>query len=110
MDADVFRAVADPTRRELLDLLQAGDHTVNELVGRFRISQPAISRHLRILRSAGLVRSRAVGRRRWYRLEAKPIEKVYEWSARYVSDPFGHVWRIRERSKSQPSKEPNSKT
>jgi DNA-binding transcriptional ArsR family regulator len=58
------------------------------------MSQPAISQHLRVLRAAGLVRDRREGRRRLYRLERKPIEKVYKWAARQLADPFGHVWAI----------------
>ena len=66
--ADVFRAVADPTRRALLDLLRESDRSVRELRGPFRMSQPAISQHLRILRRAGLVRARQVGRQRLYQI------------------------------------------
>ena len=81
--ADVFRAVADPTRRRLLDLLEAGERTVSELVARFRISQPAVSKHLRVLREVGLVRRRQRGRERVYSLEAQPLREVADWIAHY---------------------------
>jgi DNA-binding transcriptional ArsR family regulator len=99
----VFRAVADPTRRALLDLLLRREHSVNELRVRFRMSQPAISQHLRVLRRAGLVRARREGRRRMYRLEAKPIEDVYRWAAAYrvFFDPQGHAWAFREVKKQE---------
>ena len=94
---DVFRAVADPTRRALLDSLRADEQSVTSLVGRFRVSQPAISQHLRILRHAGLVRVRQVGRRRLYCLHARPLREVYDWASLYrnlFTDPSGHAGRI----------------
>lgn len=93
----VFRAVADPTRRALLDLLLQQEQSVNELRVRFRISQPAISQHLGVLRRAGLVATRRDGRRRLYRLQAKPIEQVYRWAGNYKAffDVAGHAWVIR---------------
>jgi DNA-binding transcriptional ArsR family regulator len=95
----VFRAVADPTRRALLDLLLEREHSVNELRVRFRISQPAISQHLGVLRRAGLVRARRDGRRRLYQLEAKPIAGVYLWAANFKTlfDPEGHAWLVRSK-------------
>src|ERR671929_696744 len=94
--SDAFRAVADPTRRAMLDLLREADRSVRELARPFRMSQPAISQHLRVLREAGLVRARQAGRQRLYRIDPKSIEAVYEWAARYkqLVDPFGHVWAL----------------
>ena len=80
---DVFRAISDPTRRALLDLLRISDRSVNELTEPFQMTQPAISQHLRVLRHAGLVRPRQVGRQRVYRLNAKPLREVRDWAARY---------------------------
>ena len=96
LSLDVFRAVADPTRRKLLDLLRTADRSVNELGKPFRMSQPAISQHLRILRKAGLVRARRSGPRRMYRLNPRPLARVQQWVERYaqVSDPSGHAWRL----------------
>lgn len=80
---DVFRAIADPTRRALLDLLRTSDRSVNELAAPFRMTQPAISQHLRVLRHAGLVEPRQVGRRRLYRLNARPLREVGAWASPY---------------------------
>jgi DNA-binding transcriptional ArsR family regulator len=79
----VFYAVADPTRRALLDLLSQGEGPVNFLAERFAMSRPAISQHLAILLRTRLVRSRRVGRQRWYRLQPKPLAQVYDWVAHY---------------------------
>jgi DNA-binding transcriptional ArsR family regulator len=78
-----FRALADPTRRALLDLLAGGERSVMELVGQFQVSQPAISQHLGLLREAGLVRERRSGRQRLYRLQAAPLADVYDWVGHY---------------------------
>src|SRR5258706_8377542 len=90
---DTFRAVADPTRRAMLDMLLDADRTVSELAEPFRMTQPAISQHLRILRDAGLVRRRHAGRQSFYRANSRPIGKVFDWAKRYqLTDPFGHGW------------------
>jgi len=81
--ADVFSAIGEPTRRRLLDLLGTGEQPVNRLAQPFRMTRPAISQHLRVLRHAGLVTVRCVGRERRYRLRAKPLEEVYDWVAHY---------------------------
>lgn len=81
---DVFTALADPTRRQVLDLLLARDRTAGELVEAFpTLSQPAISRHLRVLREAGLIRSRADAQRRIYSLAPEAFQDVTAWVARY---------------------------
>jgi len=79
----VYAALADPTRRRLLDLLRDGDRPVNDLVAEFRVSRPAISQHLRTLREAGLVKETRVGRERHYRLHAHALRNVQRWIARY---------------------------
>ncbi len=77
---DLFLAIADPTRRTLLQrLAEEGEKPVTELQKPFRISQPAVSKHLRCLRNAGLVRTRTKGRQRFYRLEAKRLRQVHTW-------------------------------
>jgi DNA-binding transcriptional ArsR family regulator len=78
-----FRALADPTRRALIDLLAEGERSVMDLVGRFAVSQPAISQHLGLLREAGLVTERRSGRQRLYRLRGEPLEQVYDWVGHY---------------------------
>ena len=79
----VFYAISDPTRRELLDLLAHRERSVNDLVGHFHVTQPAVSHHLRILREAGLVKQRQHGRQRLYRLHGRPLREVYDWIAHY---------------------------
>jgi len=80
---DVFRAVSDPTRREMLDLLRRGERTASELAEPFDMSQPAASQHLKVLREAGVVRVRKDGRQRIYRLDPAPLREVFEWSQYY---------------------------
>jgi DNA-binding transcriptional ArsR family regulator len=80
---NVFRAVADPTRRRVLQLLAEGDLSAGELLSPFTISQPALSKHLRILREAGLVNERRSGRRRIYSIEASPLRAVHDWVSHY---------------------------
>src|SRR5262249_57952386 len=75
--ADVFRAIADPTRRALLDRLRAGGRPVGELAADFRTSRPAISKHLRVLRQARLVREHREGRRRRHELTPAPPAHAY---------------------------------
>ncbi len=75
----VFRAIADPTRRQILGLLRGRAHTVNEIAGNFRSSRPAISKHLRLLRSVGLVETRREGTARICRLNAEPLRAVDAW-------------------------------
>src|SRR5262245_33275638 len=79
----VFRAIADPTRREILGLLRGGRQTVGELAGNFRTSRPAISKHLRMLRSAGLVVTHQNGTARICELNAKPLRAVNTWLRDY---------------------------
>lgn len=78
MDAP-FRAVADPSRRAILDLLAEGERAVSDLLAHFSFSQPALSKHLKVLRDAGLVTVRAVGRRRLYGLRGEGLRSVGEW-------------------------------
>jgi DNA-binding transcriptional ArsR family regulator len=82
-DSDVFHAIADPHRRQLLDLLAAGDLPAQELADRFAISFAAISQHLKVLREAGLVSRRAEGRQRIYSVTPERLQLVAEWTARY---------------------------
>src|SRR5262245_1303543 len=83
--ADVFRAIADPTRRAILDRLRAGPAPVNELAADFAQSRPAISKHLRVLREARLVSERRSGRERLYQLRPAPLQTVGGWIEGYRS-------------------------
>lgn len=81
--ADVFSAVADPTRRAILDRLRGGPVAAGDLASGFEISRPAVSKHLRLLREAGLVQERREGRHRFYELSPDPIREVADWAERY---------------------------
>ena len=87
-DADVsFAVLAEPTRREILDLLRDGERPVGELVEALHMSQPAVSKHLRVLRDAGLVSVRADAQRRFYGLRPEPLAEIDEWLA-----PYRRLW------------------
>ena len=79
----VFRALADPTRRDILHLLRERRMSVNEIAGNFRTSRPAISRHLRQLRNAGLLSTRQEGTSRFCTLTAQPLRAVNDWLREY---------------------------
>lgn len=78
---DVFHAVGDDTRRHILVLLGGGEQRVNDLAQPFRMTRPAVSQHLAVLRRAGLVSVRRDGRERYYRLRAARLREVYDWVA-----------------------------
>lgn len=80
---DPFLAIASPVRRRLLDLLSRQEQPVKALASHFEMSQPAVSQHLRLLRAAGLVAERKVGRERHYRALGARLRVVHEWVARY---------------------------
>ena len=83
-NATVYTAIADPTRRAILDLLaRRGEQPVSHLSRQFDVTLSAISQHMRVLREADLVRVRPVGRERWYRLNADPLREVADWTAGY---------------------------
>lgn len=81
--AAVFHALADPTRRDILDLLGATERSAGEIADRFPVSRPAVSRHLRVLREAGLVTHRKEAQTRFYRLEPDALREVDRWLDRY---------------------------
>jgi DNA-binding transcriptional ArsR family regulator len=81
--ADVFIAVAGARRREILDTLVEGEKAVGTIVSDVSMSQPQVSKHLRVLSAAGLVKCRAEGRRRVYRLDAAHLRPLREWMAKY---------------------------
>jgi DNA-binding transcriptional ArsR family regulator len=81
--SDVFNAIAEAHRREILDALMAGEKAVGTIVDDLSISQPQVSKHLRVLSEVGLVRCRVDGRHRLYRLEPARLRPLHEWLARY---------------------------
>jgi DNA-binding transcriptional ArsR family regulator len=76
---DAFNAVAEPRRRQILDVLAGGERSVTDLVARLDLSQPLVSKHLRVLREVGLVQVRDSGRQRVYRLDAGPLRSIADW-------------------------------
>jgi DNA-binding transcriptional ArsR family regulator len=87
---DVFSAVANPTRREILVQLRRGPRSVSELARGFRIGRPAVSEHLQVLRRANLVRDEPRGRDRYYHLDPRPLAEVDQWLG-----VFTHYWKER---------------
>ena len=81
--SDVFNAIAEADRREILDALIAGEKAVGAIVSDLSMSQPQVSKHLRVLSEVGLVSSRAEGRRRLYRLEPAHLRPMHDWLAKY---------------------------
>jgi DNA-binding transcriptional ArsR family regulator len=80
---DAFNAVAEPRRRQILDLLAGGERAVNDLVVGLGLAQPQVSKHLRVLREVGLVDVRDDGRQRMYRLNGRPLRPIYDWVRGY---------------------------
>lgn len=79
---DVFTAIADPTRRRIVELVATGERTAGELAAEFAISRPSVSRHLRVLRDAGVLTWRGEAQRRFYRLDATRLEHAGAWIER----------------------------
>ena len=87
---DAFNAVADASRRQLLDALGTGEATVGELVDRLRLTQPQVSKHLAVLRAVGLVSVRVDGRHRWYRVNGAALQPIHDWVR-----TFERTWNTR---------------
>lgn len=87
---DAVAALADPTRRRILELLLEGEVSAGELAESFPVSRPAVSRHLRLLRETGLVSVREEGQRRLYALDARPLAELDAWLT-----PYRHLWARR---------------
>lgn len=87
---DAFNAVAEPRRRDILDVLARGERSVGELVRRLGLSQPQVSKHLRVLRTVGLVEARDDGRRRIYRLNGRSLKPIHDWVR-----PYERTWQER---------------
>jgi DNA-binding transcriptional ArsR family regulator len=81
--ADAFNAVAEPRRRQILDVLAGGERPVNDLVSLLGVGQPQVSKHLRVLREVGLVDVRDEGRQRMYRLNGRSLKPIHDWIKTY---------------------------
>lgn len=88
--SDAFNAVAEASRRDLLDALGTGEATVGELVDRLGLTQPQVSKHLGVLRAVGLVLVRAEGRHRWYRVNGPALKPIHDWVR-----TFERSWNVR---------------
>jgi len=80
---DAFNAIAEPRRRQILDLLADGERSVNEIVVVLGLAQPQVSKHLRVLREVGVVEVREAGRQRLYRLNGPALKPIYDWVKEY---------------------------
>ncbi|MGB8361051.1 MAG: metalloregulator ArsR/SmtB family transcription factor [Acidimicrobiia bacterium] len=80
---DAFNAVAEPRRREILDLLSGGELSVGDIVSNIPVSQPQVSKHLKVLRSVGLVQSRSDGRQRLYSLDPVALKPMHDWVSQF---------------------------
>ena len=80
---DAFNAVAEPRRRQILDVLASGERPVNDLVGVLGLAQPQVSKHLRVLREVGAVEVREAGRQRLYRLNGTALKPIHDWVKAY---------------------------
>ena len=89
--AMVFEVLAEPHRRRILDLLRDAERPVGDLVGILRVSQPAVSKHLRVLRDAGLVEARVDAQRRVYRVRPEPLRQLDDWLAPYRAMWTAHL-------------------
>lgn len=87
MAVDAFAALAEPTRRRILDELRGGDRSVNQLVQSLTVGQPTVSKHLKVLREAGFVSARVAAQQRIYRLEAGPFTALSRWL-----EPYRRLW------------------
>jgi DNA-binding transcriptional ArsR family regulator len=97
--ADTFNAVAEPRRRQILDLLAGGERPVNDLVRLLGLAQPQVSKHLRVLRQVGAVDVRGDGRRRLYRLNGQALKPIHDWVSSYErtwSDRFDQLDAVLE--------------
>jgi len=81
--SDAFNAVAEPRRRQILDVLAGGERPVNDLVALLRLAQPQVSKHLRVLREVGLVDVRGEGRQRMYRVNGASLRPIHDWVSSY---------------------------
>jgi DNA-binding transcriptional ArsR family regulator len=92
--SDVFNAIAEPRRREILALLRSGERPVTQLAEELGMAQPGASKHLRVLREVGLVRDRKSGKQRLYALDARGLRPVFEWTGgfeRFWNESFDRL-------------------
>ncbi len=96
--ADAFNAVAEPRRRQILDLLARGERPVNYVVASLGLAQPQVSKHLRVLRKVGLVSVRGSGRERLYKMNAERLKPIHDWVKTFERFWDHHLDRVKERA------------
>ena len=106
--SDVFNAVAEPRRREILTLLVVKERPVGEIVAVLQLDQPSVSKHLRVLRDVGLVNVRRNGRHKLYRTNAHAIRPVHEWSQTFERYWTHQLNRVKERAEARMNRAPQS--
>ncbi|HLJ91044.1 MAG TPA: metalloregulator ArsR/SmtB family transcription factor [Candidatus Angelobacter sp.] len=99
--SDVFNAIAEPKRREILEYLVVQERPVGEIVERLRLGQPSVSKHLQVLRNVGLVRARRSGRHMLYRTNAEAIRPLHEWTKTFERYWQHQLSRIKERAEAK---------
>src|SRR5438309_3345291 len=106
--SDAFNAVAEPRRRQILDILAKGERPVNDLVSTLGLAQPQVSKHLRVLREVGLVDVRGSGQQRLYQLNAERLRAIYDWVRTF--EPFWdrQLDRIKERAERMANERPEA--
>lgn len=92
--SDAFNAVAEPRRREILEVLASGEICVGDLVAQLGLAQPQVSKHLQVLRQVDLVRSRTVGRQRMYRLNGPALKPVHDWASSFEQNWIERLDRL----------------
>jgi DNA-binding transcriptional ArsR family regulator len=97
-NSDAFNAVAEPRRRQILDLLARGERPVNDVVASLGLAQPQVSKHLRVLREVGLVSVRDSGQQRLYKLNADRLRPIHDWVRTFERFWDHHLDRIKERA------------
>ena len=96
--SDVFNAIAEPRRREILSFLARRERPVGDIVSSLELDQPSVSKHLRVLRATGLVRMRCEGRQKFYRTNAEAIRPLHAWAATFEQYWSNQLTRIKQRA------------
>jgi DNA-binding transcriptional ArsR family regulator len=104
--SDAFNAVAEPRRRQVLDILAKGERPVNELVESLGLRQPQVSKHLGVLKKVGLVSERRVGRQRVYQMNAEQLKPIHDWVKMFERFWTHQLDRIKERAEQKAKKAP----
>ena len=106
--SDVFNAIAEPRRREILSFLALQERPVGDIVATLGLEQPSVSKHLGVLRNVGLVHMRRNGRQKLYRTNAEAIRPLYDWAGTFERFWRNHLHRIKERAESKTRSVPKS--